>query len=285
MADSMGNLTALKVKALAEAGRYPDGNGLFLSLSSKGVGSWILRIQSKGKRRDIGLGSMSEISLADAREAATDVRRDIRAGLDPVLERKKALEVVPTFRKAATEVHDELKPGWKNGKHQKQWIDTLELYAFPKIGNDPVSDIEGPAIRDLLAEIWLKARNCAAREATHWSCAGLVLCKGFSEDRSPDVLYRKRPSQATEENCDFAAMPYEQVPTFLQTLRSRPSKSRLALEFAIFTATRSGEVRGATWSEISVKKRTWSISAERMKAGEEQCCPSIRASALCTRAR
>ena len=270
----MGNLTALKVKALAEAGRYPDGNGLFLSLSSKGVGSWILRIQSKGKRRDIGLGSMSEISLADAREAATDVRRDIRAGLDPVLERKKALEVVPTFRKAAAEVHDELKPGWKNGKHQKQWIDTLELYAFPKIGNDPVSDIEGPAIRDLLAEIWLEkpetARRVKQRIGTvlDWSYA-----KGFRKTEAPMRSIAKGLPRQPKKAGHFAAMPYEQVPAFLRTLRSRSSKSRLALEFAIFTATRSGEVRGATWSEISVKKRTWTISAERMKAGEEHVVP------------
>ena len=139
----MRKLTALKIKNLTEPGRCPDGNGLFLELNGKGSGRWLLRVQSKGIRRDFGLGSLKGVSLADARDAAFVMRKKIAQGIDPVEDRKQERRVIPTFRDAAKLVHEEHEKAWKNGKHQNQWIATLTTYAFPKIGDVPVDKIEG----------------------------------------------------------------------------------------------------------------------------------------------
>lgn len=149
----MGSLTAVQLRNLKSAGRYSDGDGLMLIVRESGKASWIVRVQYNGRRRDIGIGAFPDLSLSKAREIAADVRRKSKAGIDIVTERKKEKEIVPTFRVAARQVHADHKAGWKNGKHQAQWISTLETYAFPFIGDDLVSDIEGPAIRDVLAPI------------------------------------------------------------------------------------------------------------------------------------
>lgn len=274
----MGNLSALKIRNLKEPGRYSDGDGLILDVSSSGRGSWVVRIQSGGKRRDIGLGSLSTLSLADAREEAARVRREVRSGVDPVAERRKAREIIPSFRDAAVRVHTEHKAAWKNGKHQAQWISTLETYVFPSIGDRLVSDIEGPAIRDVLAAIWLvkpeTARRVRQRIGTvlDWSYA-----KGFRATEAPmRSLARGLPRQPRKQG-HFAALPFDEVPAMIISLRKRVSVGRLALEFLILTATRSGEARGCTWSEIDLKKRLWTVPAERMKAGKAHTIPLTKA--------
>ena len=151
----MGKLTAMGVKNLTEPGRYSDGEGLILKLAAKGKGSWIVRIQANGKRRDIGLGTLADLPLGEAREAARALRKEMKAGIDVLAEREKEALVIPSFRDAAKLVHEEHKAAWKNGKHQAQWINTLETYAFPTLGDKLVSEIEGPAIRDALSPIWL----------------------------------------------------------------------------------------------------------------------------------
>lgn len=158
----MGKLTAMGVKNLTEPGRYSDGEGLILKLAAKGKGSWIVRIQADGKRRDFGLGPLYELPLADAREAARALRKEVKAGVDVLAEREKETLVIPTFSDAAKLVHEENKAAWKNGKHQAQWIKTLETYAFPTLGDKLVSDIEGPAIRDALSPIWLTKPETAS---------------------------------------------------------------------------------------------------------------------------
>ena len=116
----MGKLTATKIRKLKEPGKYGDGDGLFLRIGDSGKGYWIIRCQINGRRRDIGLGSLSLMSLAEAREAGYLIRKDIHNGLDPIAERKKAKLVIPTFRDAAKQVHAERRVAWKSGKHQKQ---------------------------------------------------------------------------------------------------------------------------------------------------------------------
>ena len=176
----MGKLTAAKIRSLSEPGRYSDGDGLFLEINGRGAASWVLRVQSGGKRQDIGLGSAKSVSLKDARAAAYATRQKIAQGIDPVAERKQERITVPTFREPAASVHEEHRAAWKNGKHQQQWISTLESYACPAFGDRPVNEIEGPAIRDVLALIWLSkpetARRVRQRIATvlDWACA-----KGF----------------------------------------------------------------------------------------------------------
>ncbi len=270
----MGKLTAMGVKNLIEPGRYSDGEGLILKLSGKGKGSWIVRIQANGKRRDIGLGPLSELPLADAREAARALRKEVKAGVDVLAERKKEALIIPTFSDAAKLVHDEHKVAWKNGKHQAQWIKTLETYAFPNLGDKLVSEIEGPAIRDTLSPIWLTKPETARRvrqrigSVLDWACA-----KGFRETEAPmRSVLRGLPRQPKKQG-HLAAMPYQDLPAFINWLRGRSSVGRLALEFVILNASRSGEVRGACWNEIDLKKKLWTIPAERMKAGTAHVIP------------
>jgi integrase len=273
----MGKLTALKIRSLAEPGRYADGDGLFLDVTGKTSGRWVLRVQSNGRRREIGLGSLKNVSLADARDAAFVMRKKIAQGIDPVAERKQERQVIPTFRKAAELVHEEREKAWKNGKHQNQWLATLRAYAFPKLGDLLVSDIEGPLIRDVLAPIWLAkpetARRVRQRIGTvlDWSYA-----KGFRATEAPmRSLSKGLPRQPKKDN-HFAALPYTAVPDFLEKLGERESVGRLALEALILTAARSGEIRGATWSELDLKAALWTVPAARMKMGRAHTVPLSR---------
>lgn len=270
----MGKLTAAKIRSLSEPGKYSDGDGLFLQVDGKSSARWFLRIQVNKIRRDIGLGSLKSVSLADAREAAFTVRRKIAQGIDPVEERKQERITVPTFREAAVSVHEEHRAAWKNGKHQQQWISTLETYAFPAFGDRPVNEIEGPAIRDVLAPIWLSkpetARRVRQRIATvlDWACA-----KGFRATEAPMRSIAKGLPRQPKKDRHFAAMSYADVPAFVEKLRERESVGRVALEALILTAARSGEIRGACWSELDLQNRIWSVPAERMKMGRTHLVP------------
>ena len=270
----MGKLTAAKIRSLSEPGRYADGDGLFLQVDGKSSARWFLRIQVNKIRRDIGLGSLKSVSLAAAREAASTVRRKIAQGIDPVQERKQQRISIPTFREAATSVHEEHRAAWKNGKHQQQWISTLESYVFPAFGDRPVNEIEGPAIRDVLAPIWLSkpetARRVRQRIATvlDWACA-----KGFRATEAPMRSIAKGLPRQPKKDRHFAAMSYADVPAFVEKLRERESVGRVALEALILTAARSGEIRGACWSELDLENRIWSVPAERMKMGRAHLVP------------
>ena len=270
----MAKLTATAVKAaLGKPGRHSDGDGLILAVGTGGSGSWMVRVQKDGKRRDIGLGSASKVTLSEARTRAAAARAQVEAGLDPVAQRRKAAGI-PTFREAAAQVHAEHKKGWKNGKHQNQWLRTLEVYAFPTLGDRLVSEIDGPAVRDVLADIWTDKPETARRVRQR---IGAVLdwaySKGHRESEAPMRSLSKGLPRQPKKNGHHAAMPYADVPTFLDRLRERGSWGRLALEAAILTAARSGEIRGATWSEVDLGKALWTVPAERMKAGKEHVVP------------
>lgn len=274
----MGKLTAVGIRNLKQPGRYSDGEGLILKFAGGGKGSWIVRVQANGKRRDVGLGSLADLPLAEARDAARAIRKDMKSGVDVVAEREKEALVIPTFREAAKTVHEEHKIAWKNGKHQSQWINTLESYAFPTIGAKLVTDIDGSAIRDVLAPIWLTKPETARRvrqritSVLDWACA-----KGFRETEAPmRSVMRGLPRQPKKQG-HYVAMPYPELPKFVAWLRERTTVGRLALEFVILNASRSGEVRGACWSEIDLKKKVWTIPAVRMKAGTEHVVPLTKA--------
>lgn len=270
----MGKLTASRLKNLIEPGRYSDGDGLFLEVKPAGGRNWILRVQCGGRRRDIGIGSLKSVDLGDAREAAHQIRRQIAQGLDPIAERKRERQEIPNFRRAAKIVHDEHKASWKNGKHQSQWLTTLETYAFPKLGNRLVSDIRAPEIRDVLAPIWLSkpetARRVRQRIGTvlDWACV-----KGFRETEAPLRSLSKGLPRQPRKDRHFAAMNYADVPAFIKRLQERESIGRLALEAVILTAARSGEIRLARWSEIDLEGGLWSIPAERMKMKRPHVVP------------
>ncbi|MBW8753747.1 MAG: tyrosine-type recombinase/integrase [Sphingomonadales bacterium] len=269
----MGKLSPTGVKAAKRPGRLGDGDGLFLIVGTSGAKSWVCRVQKHGRRRDIGLGSASKVSLALARERAREVRSWVERGLDPVFEKRKA-GGIPTFREAALKVHAANRKTWRNEKHEAQWLRTLELFAFPTLGNIRVSEITGPMVRNVLAEIWLSKPETARRVRQR---IGAVLdwafSAGYRETETPMRSISKGLPRQPKQSGHFEAMPYSQVPAFLQRLQERESFSRLALEFAILTAARSGEVRGAAWSEIDLKGGTWTIPAARMKANREHAVP------------
>lgn len=268
----MGKLTQGRIRQLKEPGRYSDGDGLFRELNRPGKGNWQLRATVNGRRRDIGLGPLDLITVHEARELAIDVRRDIKRGIDPIEERKRKKIEILTFKEAATKVHAEHKASWKNGKHQDQWINTLETYAFPKLGDRLVNDIEGPLIREVLLDFWLEKPETARRVKQR---IGVVLdwayANGMRATEAPmRSLSRALPRQPKQDG-HFAAMLYEDVPTFLKHLHKRTSVVRLALEFLILTASRSdGGVltgRRSIWTQSSglslrsgsrLERNTWS---------------------------
>ncbi len=272
----MSKLTAQGVKK-AGPGKYGDGGGLYLVVSDTGSRKWVLRIQVNGKRRDLGLGAATKVTLAEARDAAEDMRRAIRRGEDPVAEKRRARATMPTFREAAIMVHQEHRPSWKNPKHAQQWLSTLEAYVFPRLGDLPVNQIDGPMVRDVLAEIWLAIPETARRVRQR---IGTVLdfahAKGWREAEAPlRSVSRGLPKQPKIKG-HFAAMPWQDVPNFITTMDDTLNATEpvlLAIEFLILTAARSGEVRGAVWSEFNLEDQIWLIPAERMKGGRAHRVP------------
>jgi integrase len=277
----MGKLTADMVKDLSEPGRYSDGDGLMLQISSSGGKSWLVRVQVNGRRRDIGLGEVRHVSLRNARLEAAAIKKLAASGIDPLDERRKVEVVIPTFEAATKLAHAELVKSWKNGKHTKQWLKTLELYAFPKLGKLKVDQIDGPLIRNVLAEIWLDIPETARRVRQR---IGTVLdwayASGFRSTEAPTRSLSKGLPRQPKKKGHFAALPHADVPAFLSKLRARNlCASRLALEVVILTATRSGEVRGAKWSELNDDLSLWTVPAERMKAGVTHVVPLSRQAA------
>jgi hypothetical protein len=143
-------LNAKLVQHLAEPGRYADGNGLYLVVDPSGAKRWVLRIVVQGRRRDMGLGGLKAVSLADARQLAQIYRGEARSGGDPLANRTEATATIPSFQEAAHKVHEGLRPSWKNPKHAAQWISTLERYVFPQVGKRPVSQISSADVLRVL---------------------------------------------------------------------------------------------------------------------------------------
>jgi len=268
-----------------QPGRHADGGGLFLEVreSRAGVGkeakdkaftaSWTVRMQHAGKRRDFGLGSLDKVTLAAAREKRNEIREQFAAGLDPVAVRKRA-DGVPTFEKAAEQLHKERLKGWANGKHRAQWLQTLKTYAFPTMGALPVDEVERGHILDVLTPIWLEKPETAARVKQR---IGAVLDwaygKGWREAEAPMRALGKALPKIDRSGRHFEAMAYAEVPAFITALRKREGMGALALEALILTAARSGEIRLATWDEVDLDKGLWSIPAARMKRKRPHVVP------------
>jgi integrase len=263
-------LTAVMVRQLKGPGRYADGDGLYLIIDPSGARRWLLRIVVHGRRRDIGLGGAQLVSLAEAREKAAAYRKVARDGGDPLAERRQAQALaVPTFAEAAERVHAEHKASWKNPKHAQQWINTLRQYACPIIGSRPVDQVGTPDVLNVLTPIWLTKPETARRvrqrikTVLDWAKAA-----GHRSGENPvDGVARELPKQ-TSRPVHHAALPYAQVPEFLQRLRASDNGElvKLAFEFLILTATRTGEVCNATWPEVDLDAAVWTIPANRMKA-------------------
>lgn len=217
------------------------------------------------------------MSLAQARKRAEEVRGWMEMGLDPVFEKRKA-RGIPTFKEAAAKVYAANQKTWRNDKHEWQWKRTLEQFVYPTLGNVSVAEITGPMVRNVLAEIWLSKPETARRVRQR---IGAVLdwafASGYRETEAPMRSITKGLPRQPRSDTHHAAMPYTDVAAFIADLRSRETIGRLALEFVVLTATRSGEVRKAEWSEFTLKKKLWTIPAERMKAGREHVIPLTQA--------
>lgn len=264
----MGKLTTKEVQN-APPGRLVDGDGLCLITKASGSKSWILRVQHNGRRRDIGLGSLAALGLAEAREKARELRKHALNGRDPVAERKREKETVKTFREAAVATHQALKSRWVE-KNAAAFLTSLEAYAYPEIGNLHVATISAGHIVDMLQPIWTKKPEVARKVRMR---IGQVLnfshSKGWrateAPGRSVTMGLGKQP-KAT----NFAAMPYEDVPALVEHLQAKtPTKGRQALLLLILTGARSGEVRNARWGQFHLDRGDWLRPAEIMKSREE----------------
>jgi len=274
----MAKLSALQVKN-AKPGRHADGNGLYLLVRPSGSRSWVLRAQVNGKRQDLGLGSTSLLTLAEARAKAFDTRKRLKMGEPPHPQPREPLRV-PTFEEAARRCFDALKAGWSNKNHKANWIGCLEAHVFPLIGRKPVDAVNSLMVRDVLAPIWLKIPETARRILQR---IGTVLdfahIQGWRpEEASLRSVRKGLPRQPSTDN-HFEAMPYEQTPAFVARLLSLPETAgRDALLFTILNACRSGETRLSVWPEFDQAATIWSVPGERMKMKKSHMVPLASAS-------
>jgi len=281
-------LSALEVRNLSEPGTHFVGGvaGLVLKVKDTGAKSWVLRAIVGSKRRDYGLGGFPDVTLAAAREAARAARAKIKSGIDPIDEARQARSALKatqaaaiTFQKAAEAYISAHKDGWRNEKHTKQWTTTLTTYAYPAIGNLLVQDIGLPQVLAVLEPIWKTKTETASRlrgrieQVLDWATA-----RGYRNGLNParwrghlDKLLPKPSKVARVEHHD--ALPVSEVDTFMAALRKQEGIGAKALELVILTAARSGEVRGARWSEVDLDNGLWVVPGHRMKAGKEHRVP------------
>nr|WP_314623636.1 integrase arm-type DNA-binding domain-containing protein [uncultured Noviherbaspirillum sp.] len=280
-------LSPVAVNAKKEPGYYLDGNGLYLQISTGGSKSWVLRFSLNKKAREMGLGSISDRTLSEAREQARKYRQQLSDGIDPIEARKAqrqanllATMARKTFQECAVEYHKLHASGWKNPKHADQWINTLTAYAFPLFGGKDISAISKADILQALEPIWHTKTETASRvkqrirAVLEWAAA-----RDYRTGHDPrlwEQVDRSLPkAQAIKKVTHFKACPYAVVAGALATIRhcSATDTIKDAIEFTVLTAARSGEARGAKWEEIDFSGRRWIIPAERMKARREHRIP------------
>jgi integrase len=268
-------LTTARVRQEKKPGRYADGNGLYLHVSDTGARWWVWRGSVYGKRIERGMGSARLIPLAEARETARQWRRLSKGGADPALERDKSKREPLTFEEAARRVWaDQIKSQAKNPKHQKQWLKTLVDYAFPVIGSRPVHTVVQSDILRVLAPIWTEKHETARRVRQRIrTVLDWARTAGHFEGVNPVEGVEKGLPKQRDRVQHFRALPHAELPMLMQRLETVDGMGALALRFAILTAARSGEVRGAAWSEIDTEARVWAIPEERMKAQREHRVP------------
>ncbi len=283
MPKKAAELTAGQVARIRIPGHHTVGGvaGLALQITETGARSWVLRIMVGGRRRDMGLGGAPDVTLGQAREAARAARQKVAEGIDPIEHGRTARGALAasvaaawTFRECADAFIAAKSPEWRNLKHGAQWRTTLETYANPVIGGLLVRDVALPHVLQILEPIWSTKTETATRvrsrleNVLEWAAT-----RGYREGLNP-ARWRGHLSNLLPNPSKVAkvehhpALPVDQVPAFMKSLRTREGIAARALEFAILTAARSGEVRGATWSEIDTAKRVWNVPKERMKMGK-----------------
>jgi integrase len=290
VARTINRLSHKKVETLKQTGMHNDGGGLYLQVTEGADGtprkSWLFRYTVGGRERQMGLGPLSDVPLAEARERAVAARELRRAGKDPISERE-ASRTASCLLAAKTMSFDECakayvavhRAGWRNVKHASQWANTIDTYCTPVFGKLQVQAIDVGLVMKVLEPIWTTKPETAARvrgrieRILDWAKV-----RGHRGGDNParwrghlDHLLPARGKVRRVKH--HAALPYGEMPVFLAALKARDATAARALEFAIFTAARTGEVIGAKWDEIDLGGRAWIIPAERMKAGQEHRVP------------
>ncbi|MDE2665973.1 MAG: tyrosine-type recombinase/integrase [Acidobacteriota bacterium] len=263
----------------APPGRHADGNGLYLFVQPSGTRSWIQRLVVRGRRRELGLGSVALVPLAEAREKARGNRKLAREGGDPLAEKRRT-EGIPTFAEAASRVLEQKRDGWRGRRHHREWMASMRRYAFPRIGKMPVSEVTSADLLDILTPIWHRKASSARRVrqrlrvVLEWAVA-MEYRPDNPCDRIGPVL---GPQHDVTEH--MRALPHREVAAAIRTAQAAtaPEVAKLAFEFLVLTATRWSEVRWAEWAEIDRDAGVWTVPARRMKANRKHRVP------LCGRA-
>lgn len=274
-------LSARTAATLLTPGLHADGNGLYLHVTAAGARSWIYRFKRNGRARDMGLGSLNDVGLAEARELAIDSRRIVRQGGDPIEARrsgrmKAKLDAASamTFRQCAEAFIAAHNASWRSARHAAQWPSSLEVYAYPVFGDLSVNAVDVGLVLKAIEPIWEKKPETASRvrgrieSVLDWATA-----RGYRQGENParwrghleNLLPKKSRVKQVKH---FAALPYAQIGAFIEELRLQGGIAARALEFTILTAARTGEVLGARWDEINLADGVWTIPAGRMKAGK-----------------
>jgi integrase len=282
VARQINRLSARKVETIKEPGRHADGGNLYLVVDKNGARRWVFLFRWQGRLREMGLGSARDVSLARARELATEARAHLAEGRDP-LDRRAIAQAKPTFGQIADEVVASLSTGWRNEKHRYQWRMTLTKYAAP-LRELPVDEVDTAAILEVLKPLWTAKPETASRlrgriERVIDAAKARGLRSGENPARWRGHFDHLLPKRQRLSRGHHAAMPIDSMPDFVAELRRREAVAAWALEFCIMTAARSGEVLGARWAEIDREKSVWTVPRERMKAGREHRVP-LSAAAL-----
>lgn len=271
-------LSARFVETVTEPGKHFDGHGLFLKVTKTGAKQWVQRITIRGKRSELGLGSPPAVTLAAARKKALENHGAAMLGDDPLAEKRKAREVL-TFAQAVDAYLPIKFPEYRNEKHKKQWRSTLETYAIPVLGQKPVSEISTQDVLRVLESIWHNKTETAFRlrgrvenvlswatVAGHRAGENPARWKGNLSEILP------KPSKVAKTS-NHPALALADVQQWWADLEQRDGMSALALRFLALTASRSGEVRGATWEEFDLSAAVWTIPKDRMKNGRAHRVP------------
>lgn len=290
MARTINRLSHRKVESLKQPGMHGDGGGLYLQVTESADGtprkSWLFRYSVAGRERQMGLGPLSDVPLAEARARASAARELRRAGKDPIAEREAAraqaslvAERAMSFDDCATAYIAAHRAGWRNVKHASQWTNTVATYCSPIFGKLPVQLVDVGLVMKAIEPVWSTKPETAGRvrgrieRILDWAKV-----RGYRDGENParwrghlDHLLPARGKVWRVKH--HAALPYGELPAFVAALRGRDAVAARALEFAILTAARTSEVLGATWSEIDLDARIWTVPAERMKAGREHRVP------------
>jgi integrase len=277
MARQVNKLSARTVATLTKPGRHSDGGGLYLVVEGSGSRRWAFLFRQNGRLREMGLGGLISVPLAMAREVAADCRRTLAGGGDPIAARKGASISTPTFGTFADQFLEAKGPGWRNEKHRAQWKMTLDVYAAP-MRRKPVDAITTEDVLSVLKPIWTEKPETASRlrgriEAVLDAARAAGHRMGENPARWKGHLAQLLSKRQKLTRGHHAALPYQDVPEFLRALRARLGVAALALEFAVLTAARSGEVLGAHWDEIDLKEQIWTVPANRMKGNRVHRVP------------